>query len=92
MIDDVVERVVFDDRYYDEALVFARYEVQVHVDSGYELKRYVESYSPYGYERLYAELEKNGERVIILASPEEGVAISRYPARLVAVAVTTRKQ
>ncbi len=92
MIDDVVENVVFDDRYYDEALVFARYEVQRHVDSGYELKRYVESYTPYGYERLYAELEKNGERIVILASPEEGIAITRYPPRILAIAVTTRKQ
>jgi len=92
MIDDVVENVVFDDRYFDEALVFARYEVQRHVDSGYELKRYVESYTPYGYERLYAELERNGERVVILASPHEGLAVTRYPAPLLTIAVTTRKK
>ncbi|MDN5358260.1 MAG: hypothetical protein PWP76_103 [Candidatus Diapherotrites archaeon] len=92
MIADVIERVVFDDGYWDEALLFARYEVQRHVDAGYELKRYVESYSPYGRERIYAELEKDGERIIIFASPEDGLAIARYPELAVAIAVTTRKQ
>ncbi len=92
MIDDVVENVVFDDGYWDEALVFARYEVQRHVDNGYRLDRYIESYSPYGKERIYAELSKDGERIIIFASPEDGLVVNRMPALAMAIAVTTRKQ
>lgn len=87
MIDDVIENVVFDDCYWDEALVFARYEVEKHVENGYELVRYVESYNQYGRERLYAELEKNGERIIIFASPDDGLVVSRIPKVVAAVAI-----
>jgi len=87
MIDDVVEMVGFDEEHWDEVLVFARYEVEKHLDRGYRLVRYVEAYSPHERERVYAELEKDGDRIIIFASPDDGLLVSRVPATARAVAV-----
>jgi hypothetical protein len=92
MIDEIVEPVVFDDGYWDEALVFARHEVQKHVDAGYTLKRYIESYDAMGKEHLFAELAGEDSTVYIFASPEDGLVVSRVPAiRALAVARTTRR-
>lgn len=91
MIDDVVEMVGFNDDYWDEVVVFTRFEVEKHVDRGYSLLRYVESYQPLGFERIYAELEKGGEKVIIFASPKDGIYVSRIPAQTKATA-SQRKQ
>jgi len=81
MLDDVVEIIGFDDRYWDESVVFTKYEIEKHLEKGYELVRYVETYHPSGGERIYAELEKEGEKIIIFASPVDGLNISRIPVK-----------
>ena len=87
MIDDVVEMVGFDEGNWDEVLVISRYEVEKHIDNGYNLVRYFESYDPREKERIYAELEKNGEKIIIFASPSDGLCVSRIPVAVKAVAL-----
>lgn len=79
MIGEIVERVVFDDDYWDEVLVFARYEVQKHVDAGYSLDRYFESHDAWGRRRIFAELSNDDTSITIFASPEDGIVIARHP-------------
>ncbi len=80
MIGEIVEPVVFDDGYWDEALIFARYTVQQHVDDGYSLDVYAESHDAWGRRRVFAKLRGRGDVVIIFASPEDGLVVSRRPA------------
>jgi len=74
-----VESVVFDDSYWDEVLVFTRYEVQKHIDAGYVLDRYVESYDAWGSRRIFAQLSGEDMSILIFASPSDGVVITRIP-------------
>ncbi|NPA76955.1 MAG: hypothetical protein GXN93_04350 [Candidatus Diapherotrites archaeon] len=79
MIGEIVDRVVFDDGYWDEILVFARYEIQRHVGSGYELDKYIESYDAWGKRRIFAQLRGDDSTIVIFASPEDGLVVSRLP-------------
>lgn len=81
MIGEIVERVVFDGDYWDEILVFTRYEVQKHIDAGYTLDRYLETHDTWGRSRIFAQLSKDGISITLFASPEDGIVISRQPLR-----------
>ncbi len=79
MIGEIVENVVFDDNYWDEVLVFTRYEVQKHIDAGYGLDRYVESYDAWGRRRIFAQLSSEDMAILIFASPSDGIVVTRIP-------------
>ncbi|GEM_PF-3605872 len=76
MIGEILESIGFEQVVDLEGIEFARRIVEEHLAAGYRLRNYYEI-NNWGVPRLHAELEGSRDILVVEASPELGVVISR---------------